>query len=211
MKARRPLRIIAGEHRRRLLRGPADYATTRPITDRVKQALFDRLETRAMLDGGHVLDIFCGTGTLGLEALSRGCDQCTFIEKDRTARALLEENIAELNETARSTVLGVDALHAGWLRTLPPPPVSLVFLDPPYPMTQDARGMSRVEALITQLADVCEPLAVCVLRTEEHTAAQPAPGWDGPLAMNFGSMTLHFFVRLDDDASSEQRQAQDAQ
>ena len=80
------MRIIGGIHRSRHLHPPRDIHTTRPITDRVKVALFDRLWDAGLLEGGSVLDIFSGTGSLGLEALSRGMDHCIFIERDKYSR-----------------------------------------------------------------------------------------------------------------------------
>jgi len=96
------MRIIAGTHRRRPILGPPDEKVTRPITARVKEALFSRLvQARALpfveddpedQPGPiYALDIFSGTGSLGLEALSRGADHCTFVDRDRKARQLLAE------------------------------------------------------------------------------------------------------------------------
>ena len=123
------MRIIAGAWRGRALVAPAGE-TTRPTADRVRQALFDRLmhaewAGRAVVEGAAVLDAFAGTGSLGLEALSRGAASCVFIEKDPTALLALRSNVAAADGKGR--VLAGDALR-------PPPgqPCGLVFLDPPY-------------------------------------------------------------------------------
>ena len=125
------MRIIAGTWRGRLLSAPPG-ATTRPTADRVRQALFDRLmhaswAGRAAIEGARVLDVFAGTGALGLEALSRGGAHATFIEDNRAALATLRANIAACRAEDRCTVLPADVLR--------PPrgaPCRLLFLDPPY-------------------------------------------------------------------------------
>lgn len=125
------MRIVAGAFRGLRLAAPHGEAT-RPTADRVRQALFDRLmhapwAGRALLDGARVLDLFAGTGALGLEALSRGAAQAVFIENDRAAAAVLRANVAACRAEARCRVLVADALR--------PPrgePCGLVFLDPPY-------------------------------------------------------------------------------
>jgi 16S rRNA (guanine966-N2)-methyltransferase len=126
------MRIIAGRHRGRALKAPQGEIV-RPTSDRAREALFDILahgrfaEQPVYLDA-RVLDAFAGTGAFGLEALSRGAAQASFMEKDRTALAALRANIAALREERNAAVLGVDVLH--------PPragaPATLVFLDPPY-------------------------------------------------------------------------------
>jgi 16S rRNA (guanine966-N2)-methyltransferase len=128
------MRVIAGQWRGRQLQAPPGE-TTRPTADRLRQALFDILIHapwcgRDGVAGAAVLDVFAGTGAMGLEALSRGAAQATFIEKDRAALAALRTNIAACRAEAITRVLATDA-------TKPPAappgrPCSLVFLDPPY-------------------------------------------------------------------------------
>src|SRR5687767_15734087 len=99
------MRIIAGEFRGRKLLPPAGDVT-RPITDRVKQSLFDILTPD--LPDARVYDCFAGTGSMGLESLSRGAAHATFFEADRSAAALLRKNIAALQVENRSTVIDRD-------------------------------------------------------------------------------------------------------
>lgn len=188
------MRIIAGTFRSRRLLAPPDDRTTRPITDRVKQSLFDRLVAMEAM-GGHVLDVFAGTGSLGLEALSRGADHVTFVERDRNARGLLERNIEALGAAGQASVLRHDALSAGWVHLLPRTPLRLVFLDPPFPTTRDPRGMSQVLDLARNLAPVAEPEGVLVLRTEAQVTPAAVEGWQGPTSHVYGSMALHFYVK----------------
>ena len=125
------MRIIAGEFRSRKILPPASDAT-RPITDRVKQSLFDILNPH--IENARVYDCFAGTGSMGLECLSRGAAHATFFEADRSAAALLRKNIAALNVRDRSAVVDTDLFK--WFDRPPPPAserrISLIFLDPPY-------------------------------------------------------------------------------
>ena len=196
------MRIIGGTHRSRRLLAPPDRETSRPIIDRVKQSLFDRIWSMGLIGtdsaAGRVLDIFSGTGSLGLEALSRGSEHCTFVEKDRRIKDLLKENLSALDLTGRATVLGVDALASGWLDRLEPrapPATGLIFCDPPYRMTADPALAERVADLIARLATVTRAGGVAVLRTEVRTSAPTVDGWAGMDSYRYGSMVLHFYER----------------
>src|SRR5947209_6981741 len=126
------MRVIGGEFRgRKLLPPPSEV--TRPITDRVKQSLFDILTSE--LSGARVYDCFAGTGSMGLESLSRGAAEAIFFEADRPALARLRKNIESLGVAGRSRVVAGDLFR--WFAE---PPIAraadlridLIFLDPPY-------------------------------------------------------------------------------
>jgi 16S rRNA (guanine966-N2)-methyltransferase len=120
------VRIIAGAWRGRPLQAPAGQAT-RPTSDRAREALFSMLASRlGSFTGLHVIDLFAGTGALGLEALSRGAASCSFVEQDRAALAALTANIAKLGATAARVIAG-DAT-----RMVAGGPYDLALLDPPY-------------------------------------------------------------------------------
>jgi 16S rRNA (guanine966-N2)-methyltransferase len=130
------MRIIAGEFGGRNLLPPHTDAT-RPITDRAKQSLFDVLTPLILPGETLVYDCFAGTGSLGLEALSRGAKFCTFFEIDRSASARLTQNIASLKLTDRTRVVHGDLFK--WFQLSATRPASadatgadIVFLDPPY-------------------------------------------------------------------------------
>jgi 16S rRNA (guanine966-N2)-methyltransferase len=125
------MRIVAGAWRGRTLAAPSG-SVTRPTADRVRQALFDMLlhapwGGRSCVEGAVVLDVFAGTGAMGLEALSRGAERAVFIERDRAALATLRGNIAACRAGDRAEILGHDFTNVGAGRA-----ASLVFLDPPY-------------------------------------------------------------------------------
>ncbi len=128
------MRIVAGKHRGRHLAAP-EGAGVRPTSDRAREALFNVLAHRPLRADGkpalaeaRVLDIFAGTGAMGLEALSRGAAYATFVERDRAALAALEKNVAELGEAARTAILRIDVLALPHAKEA----ASLAFLDPPY-------------------------------------------------------------------------------
>lgn len=131
------MRIIAGRHRgtRLAALGAGDAAARlRPTSDRVRESLFNLLAHGGYGDppppqGRRVLDLFAGTGALGLEALSRGADLACFVENGRVALGLLRANIATLREQAGVEVRAQDATRLG---ANPGPAFDLVFLDPPY-------------------------------------------------------------------------------
>ncbi len=126
------MRIIAGQwrgHRLAALGKGDDAARLRPTPDRVRESLFSMLASRGIIEGARVLDLFAGTGALGLEALSRGAETATFVEQGRTGLRLIADNIAKLDAGTRARVLRGDATRlprhadAGF---------DMVFLDPPY-------------------------------------------------------------------------------
>ncbi len=123
------MRIIAGEFRGRQLLGP-EGDRTRPITDRAKQSLFDVLAPN--IPGSRVYDCFAGTGSMGLECLSRGAAHATFFEADRSAVTRLKRNIETLGVRERSGVVTLDLFK--WFEASGDigERVDLIFLDPPY-------------------------------------------------------------------------------
>lgn len=135
------MRIIAGRFRGRPLVtvGKGDPgAHLRPTPDRVRESLFSMLTHLDVIDGAQVLDLFAGTGALGLEALSRGADFVTFIESGRVAQGLIRRNVAALGVQAQTRLIGRDATR------LPPcegAACDLVFLDPPYGQELGARAL----------------------------------------------------------------------
>ncbi|WP_428388559.1 RsmD family RNA methyltransferase [Mucisphaera sp.] len=207
------MRVIAGTHRHRRLLGPPDAETTRPITDRVKQALFSRLYSLGVLGEtteepfGPVLDLFAGTGSIGIEALSRGASHCTFVEADRRIQAILKQNLQTLGLTDRATVIHGSALLPLWLDQLPPEPLAIAFLDPPYKMLHDPPTVDRIHQLLDHIAPKLEPGAIINLRTPSD-APTPAerPNLDGPVPHKYGGMTLNFYqapLEEDDETGLE--------
>ena len=155
------MRIIAGEFRRRLLRTPPDGEVVRPIPDRVKESLFAMLQGNC--EDASVFDAFAGTGAIGLEAISRGAASCLFIERDRNVAKILQHNIDSLGVGDRCEVLLGDALGAGALARAPRP-LTLAFLDPPYPLVREALGFKRVMAQAAALVELLADDGFLILR-----------------------------------------------
>ena len=136
------MRIVAGRFKGRTLKAPGD-AALRPTSDKVRQAIFNILEHAGFaadfsLDDARIVDLFAGTGALGLEALSRGAKYCLFIEEAAESRAIIRENVEALGLTGASKIWRRDATSLGPLDTLSP--FDLAFLDPPYRKGSDRAG-----------------------------------------------------------------------
>lgn len=126
------MRIVGGRFKGRSISAP-DGRDTRPTTDRVREAIFNRLEhgvAEFNIDGTRVLDLFAGTGALGLEALSRGSRHVHFIDNSDTARGAIRRNADALGVIGLCKLWRRDASDLG--SCTPMSPYSLVFLDPPY-------------------------------------------------------------------------------
>ena len=167
------MRIIAGTWRGRHLITPGDDRI-RPTSDRVRGAIFNILAhgiDGVELEGAHVIDLFAGSGALGLEALSRGAAHCTFVEADAEARTLLSRNIALLDFDAGSEVLVANATRLGAAGGRQP--ASLAFLDPPY-------GKGLAEPALAALADGgwLAPKAVAVVEGKAGDAIAWPSGYD---------------------------------
>jgi 16S rRNA (guanine966-N2)-methyltransferase len=183
------MRIIAGKFRGRKILPPGS-TTTRPITDRAKQSLFDILSPR--LEGTAVYDCFAGTGSLGLESLSRGCRSATFFESDRSAVKLLRENLRTLNLTDRSTIVSEDIFQ--WAAGAPasPGPIDVIFLDPPYAMNREKPD--SIAALAAFLATQrLAPGGIIVFR---HDVADNVelPGLRRYDRRDYGAMTIELLT-----------------
>lgn len=170
------MRIIAGEFRGRRIDAPEGQAT-RPMLDRVREALFSTLGER--VEGARVLDLFGGSGSLGLEALSRGAAHVRFVEKAAHAGASLRANVEALGVGDRARIVRGDALTSRSWGVLDGERYDLVFLDPPYPLVVDPNGRGRVlEAIVELFAGATNPGATLVLHVpsrEERTLRLRAP------------------------------------
>lgn len=184
------MRIIAGEFRGRKLLPPEGMAT-RPITDRVKQSLFDILTP--LLPGAVVYDCFAGTGSMGLECLSRQSHAVTFFESDRSALVRLRKNIEVLAVHDRSRVVRTDLFrYFADIREAPAArrPATLVFLDPPYRFVTD-RSQALVELAHNLANHHLAPGAMVVFR-HDSTMNLDLPPLLRHDSRGYGSMTLDF-------------------
>lgn len=146
---------------------------TRPTSDRAREALFNTLRSELEIEGARVLDLYAGSGAVGLEALSRGAEAAVFVESDRAAAAVLTENVRALGLTGAT----VRRLTAGSYLAAPgaDEPFDLVFADPPY-----AVPASSVATLLRLLVEHgwLRPAAIVVL---ERAARDAEPDWPGEI------------------------------
>ena len=165
------MRIIAGRFRGTALAsvGKGDPAAhLRPTSDRVRESLFSMLTHRDVIRGARVLDLFAGTGALGLEALSRGAKEVCFVENGRAGQRLISENIEKLRVEAETTLMRNDATRLGaW----PSAPFDLVFLDPPY-------GKELGEQALAALRDNGWLSPGATIVWEENTPMQAPDGFE---------------------------------
>lgn len=135
------VRIVAGARRGRFIKVPPGDVT-RPTSEMVREAVFDAL---GPVGGLRVLDLFAGTGAMGLEALSRGARECVFVEQDPRVCAVLRANIRALEYEPECRVINAGYMQAAKTLAREAPGFDLLFLDPPY------RMLAEVEGLVTPL------------------------------------------------------------
>lgn len=169
------MRVVAGELRGRRIEAPPG-TTTRPTTDRVREAVFNALGSLDAIEGRTVADLYAGSGALGIEALSRGAASCTFVERDRAALQALRANIAALGIERRARVVTGDVLavaasvHA-----------NVVFADPPYDFTAWDRLLATVRADFVV--------------AEADDAVEAPPGWEATRCRRYGRTWVTFLSR----------------
>ena len=186
------IRIISGAARGRRLAVPDNG--TRPTSERARAALFDRLTTIVDLAGSRVLDLYAGSGAIGLEALSRHAAEAWFVENDRGAMAVLRANVANVTSPGS----GVSGRARMWPRSVtevlagskPGEPFDIVFADPPYAMSED-----DLSAMLAQVAEPrwTNPGAIVVV---ERATRGPQPVWPERLetlaSKRYGEGTLWY-------------------
>jgi len=188
------MQIVSGKYRHRKIESnPGD--TTRPITARVKVSLFDRLQPE--LQGARVADVFSGTGTIGLEALSRGAQSVVFVESDCPAVELLRRNVKALQAGDETLCWQTDASKCsfrpkGAERFLP---YDVVFFDPPYVFTSRLKAGTMLYRSLARLAraDVTSPGALLVFRCASGTEFDVPAVWQLEQRLNYSSMDVHLF------------------
>lgn len=184
------MRIIAGTQRGMTLACP-DTRDTRPITDRVKESLFNVLASYDLLAGQHVADLFCGVGSLGIEALSRGAEFVTFVEQNPKIAVFLEKNLAKARFVAQSYVVRANAFRVGAPLDATGRQHDLVLLDPPYAQTRDVAESSLLARLLQVLASQVAPKGVVVVRTERDVRpAQRYGSFEAVDRREWGTMSV---------------------
>ncbi len=181
------MRVVAGTAGGRRLAAPPG-TSTRPTSDRVREATFNALDSLGAVDGAVVLDLFAGSGALGIEALSRGSTRATFVDRDPRALAVVRANLATTGLAAAATVVRSDAVR--FVAGAAPASFDLVLADPPYRF--DDRAWSE---LLTQLD---APLVV----VESDRTVDLGTGWQPLRSRRYGSTVVVLAKR--DDPRREQ-------
>lgn len=161
------MRIIAGSKRGMKLLSPKTEVS-RPIIDRVKESLFNVLYQYGLPSGRIVGDLFCGVGSLGLEALSRGAAFVTFVEQNEKVAAILNRNIEKAGFGKESKVIRADALKVGAPAGVNQEKNDVIFVDPPFDWTRDVGSDSRLSSLLTLLLEQVVPDGFVVVRTHRR-------------------------------------------
>lgn len=182
------MRVVGGDLRGRPLAGPRSDAI-RPTSDRLRETLFDIL-VHAFgnpLPGARVLDLFAGTGALGIEALSRGAAFALFVEEAVEARGIIRRNLDGLGLTGRGRIYRRDATRLGGAGTLPP--FQLVFADPPYGHGLGERALAAAVA-----GGWLAPGALAILEEAATSPVVPIPGLEDLETRRVGDSVLRFLA-----------------
>ena len=175
------MRVVAGELRGRKIEAP-EGKTTRPTTDKAREATFNALGSAGVVFDAHVVDAFAGSGALGIEALSRGAAHCTFIERDRAALEVLKRNIDTLGLTSRATIIRGDAMsQLAGVRD-----ATLVIADPPYEFAQWGELLNLVKA----------DFVVAESDRDMTLENPPITGWEVTRVKRYGRAYVSFLQRL---------------
>lgn len=180
------MRVVAGALRGRVIKAP-DGDSTRPTTDRTREAVFNSLVSMGVIDDAVVLDLYAGSGAMGIEALSRGARRCTFIERDRRALDAVRGNVTQLGVGDRSVVVAGDVI----VNVVAQRGVDLVLVDPPYEFTD-------WDALLSAISVSLAPDAVVVAESGRDLGS-PA-GWTVVRSKRYGR-TWVSFLQVDTRAS----------
>jgi 16S rRNA (guanine(966)-N(2))-methyltransferase RsmD len=187
------MRVIAGTARGRTLKA-VPGTTTRPTTDKVKEAIFSMIGP--YFDGGRALDLFAGTGGLGIEAISRGIDKAVFIDADRKAIETIQANLATVKFSDQAAVFRNDSLRAVKKLGEKREAFDLVFLDPPYVI----QTMHEVIAELQELGLVHADSVIVV----EHDAALTYPEQIGAFTCTrratYGDTAISIYRNTEEDS-----------
>lgn len=180
------MRIVGGAFRGRPLATPKTSAI-RPTSDRAREAVFNVIAHRYgdHLDGARVLDLFAGTGALGLEALSRGASYGVFIEESAEGRGLIRTNVEAFGLSGRTKIFRRDATKLGEAGTLQP--FDLVFADPPY-----GKGLGELALVAARDGGWLKPGALCLVEEAATTPFQPPAGFTLDERRDYGDTTIAF-------------------
>jgi len=178
------IRIVGGTHRSRKLQMPESEAV-RPTSDKLRQAIFNILEHRLNLHGKRVLDGCCGTGAMGLEAISRGAAHAVLMDNDKVSLQLARQNAESLKEVTKCQLVQCSI-------TTPPAgsPCDVIFLDPPY-----NKGLAEAGLAALTSANWAGPETLAFVEVARDEAFAVPQGWQLDNERNHGAARLLLLVR----------------
>lgn len=191
------MRVIAGSAKGRRLIGP-DTRETRPLTDRAREGVFSALA--GLVDGAVVLDLYAGSGSIGIEALSRGAGRVVFVENAREALTALRQNLANLG-FENVTVVGQDV--GEFLRTANGG-FGLIFFDPPWVM-----DTAVLAAQLQGAARIADEDAELVVHRRRADPAPTATGWRLLTTRRYGDGVIYRYEKSTSDPFDEEQEAED--
>ncbi|HLX59670.1 MAG TPA: RsmD family RNA methyltransferase [Planctomycetota bacterium] len=200
------MRVLSGLARGVPLKTVPDL-DTRPILDRVKKSLFSMLDAAGLMVDARVADLYAGTGTQGIEALSRGAERCLFVEKRRDAVALLEENLAKIKSVARADVrcASVASVLNELVRSSRPEAerrFDLILYDPPFSFVREDNSRAEAESELALAGQLLYPKhARLVLRFEKKAIVPQPRGLELARHWTDGPHAFAFYKRAEGDAS----------
>ncbi|MGD9667691.1 MAG: 16S rRNA (guanine(966)-N(2))-methyltransferase RsmD [Hyphomicrobiaceae bacterium] len=183
------MRIVGGTLKGRTLSAPK-HEGVRPTSDRVRESVFNILahgSSHRPIEGARVIDLFAGTGALGIEAISRGARYCLFVETDTQSRALIRRNVEALGLTGVTRLFRRDATDLGPAGTMDA--FDIAFLDPPYGKGLGERALAALAA-----GDWVKPGAMCVLEERASTPIALPNGFSEVDKRTWGDTDVHFVV-----------------
>jgi len=190
------MRIIGGRSKGRVLASPKGQAI-RPTSDRVKESIFNALQDK--MAGKVVLDLFAGTGNLGIEALSRGAKKVIFVEKERQALGLIQRNLTQFGLEERSEILPRDVKRAIGILKQRGECFDLILMDPPY-----EKGLIRKTLLELNSQQIYHKDSILVI---EHNRREPLPhileGWNLIRQRRMGDTVISFLTPQEDHGLTE--------
>lgn len=182
-------RIIGGVAGSLKLASPAK--STRPTSDRVRESIFNRLESQDLLAESKVLDLYAGTGALGLEALSRGAAEATLVESVKAAAEVCRKNAEAVSKATGISAKVVDQNVKNFLAAVKPSGFNLIFIDPPYDVT-NAELIQNLEHLASGLA---ADFTAVVERSSRTSEPEWPTGYSCELRKDYGDTSVYWLVR----------------
>jgi 16S rRNA (guanine966-N2)-methyltransferase len=183
------MRVVAGSARGRKIIAPPGL-DVRPTLDRVRQAIFNALDARGAVEDARVIDVFAGSGALGIEALSRGAERVTFVEHDRKSLTCIKENLESLGFMEQATIVRSDVVAWSAWKV---PEADLILVDPPYTFSGWPQLLERIlPALSRPEGTDPDERGIAVLETR-HPIALPAT-WEVVREQRYGGTVVTFAI-----------------